>query len=95
MTYDSLPSTDTVAKTMAALKEHGYEPFFVQTREEALAKLKELVPAGVSVANGSSRTLEEIGYIDYLKEGKHGWDNLHAAVLAEPDPKKKAYLRKL
>lgn len=44
--------------------------------------------------NGSSRTLEEIGFVAYLKEGAHGWNNLHEAILAEKDPAKQAALRK-
>jgi L-lactate utilization protein LutB len=94
MTYDTLPTEDTLTRTVAALKERGVEAIVVGSRAEALAKLQELVPAGVSVANGSSRTLEEIGYIDYLKQGTHGWNNLHEAILAEQDPEVKAALRK-
>lgn len=94
MTYDTLPTEDTLTRTVAALKERGVEAIVVGSRAEALAKLQELVPAGVSVANGASRTLEEIGYIDYLKQGTHGWNNLHEAILAEQDPEVKAALRK-
>lgn len=94
MTYDILSNDDVLTRTVAALKERGVEAVVVETRADALSKIQELVPAGVSVANGSSRTLEEIGYIDYLKSGKHGWNNLHDAVLAEQDPEKKAALRR-
>ena len=44
--------------------------------------------------NGSSRTLDEIGFVQYLKDGKHDWHNLHEAILAEKDPAKQALLRK-
>jgi hypothetical protein len=44
--------------------------------------------------NGSSRTLEEIGFIDYLKSGNHGWKNLHEEILTEKDLAKQAVLRK-
>jgi L-lactate utilization protein LutB len=94
MTYDTLPSEETIARVVAALKEHGVEAIVVNNREEALAKMKELIPAGASLDNGASRTLEEIGYIDYLKEGKHGWNNLKEAVVRETDPAKQSMLRK-
>jgi L-lactate utilization protein LutB len=94
MNYDTLASKDTIQKTMTALKERGHLPELVETRSDALQKIKELIPQGVSVMNGSSRTLEEIGFVDYLKEGKHGWNNLHEAILAETDPAKQAALRK-
>jgi len=44
--------------------------------------------------NGSSTTLTEIGFVDYLKEGIHGWDNVHEDILNEKDPAKQAQLRK-
>lgn len=94
MNYNTLASTNSIQKTIAALKERGHLSELVATRAEALEKIKELVPQGASVMNGSSRTLEEIGFVDYLKEGKHGWNNLHEAILAEKDPTKQAALRK-
>lgn len=94
MNYNTLASKDSIQKTIAALKERGHLPELVATRAEALEKIKELIPQGASVMNGSSRTLEEIGFVDYLKGGKHGWNNLHAAILAEKDPAKQAALRR-
>lgn len=94
MNYTELASKEALANARAALAEHNFEVITVETKEEALAKIKELIPPGVSVMNGSSTTLEEIGFVDYLKEGKHGWNNLHDAVLAEPDKDKQALLRK-
>jgi len=44
--------------------------------------------------SGSSRTLDEIGFVEYLKSGQHGWKNLHAEVLAETDKEKQAVLRR-
>ena len=43
--------------------------------------------------NGSSTTLEEIGFVEYLKSDTHPWNNLHAAIVAEEDETKKAALR--
>lgn len=94
MKYDELASTESIEKAVTALKERGHLPEFVKTRAEALARIKELIPAGASVMNGSSRTLEEIGFVEYLKSGAHGWNNLHEEILAEKDPAKQAVLRK-
>ena len=81
-------------KTVAALQENGIEVIVVETGTQALEKIKELVPVGVSVMNGSSVTLEQIGFVEYLKSGNHGWNNLHAAIVAEKDPVKQKELRK-
>ncbi len=92
-TFDILASQDVLEKTKEALTKNGFLPEVVATGEEALARIKELIPSGVSVMNGSSRTLDEIGFITYLKEGSHGWNNLHANIVAEKDPAKQALLR--
>jgi len=89
-----LGSAEIISKTSAALTANNIEVTIVDTGAEALAKIKEWIPAGASVNNGSSRTLEQIGYIDYLKEGKHGWNNLKVAILAEKDPEKQKMMRK-
>jgi L-lactate utilization protein LutB len=89
-----METTPAVQKTIEALEKNNFKPLIVNTKEEALAKIKELIPAGASVMNGSSTTLHEIGYIDLLKSKSHPWNNLHDAVLAETDPAKQALLRK-
>lgn len=94
MDYNTLATEEVLTNTVAALKENNFEPIVVATKEEALAKIKELIPQGASVMNGSSRTLEQIGFVEYLKAGEHGWNNLHSAVLAETDPAKQLQLRR-
>lgn len=93
MDYNTIVSQDSLQKTMTALKDRGHLPELVGTRAEALQKIKDLIPQGASVMNGSSRTLEEVGFVEYLKDGAHGWNNLHEAILAEKDPAKQAALR--
>ena len=94
MNYETLADEKSIQKTIAALAERGVEGISVDTRAEALEKIKELISKGASVMNGSSRTLEEIGYVDWLKSGAHGWKNLHEEILAEKDSAKQATLRK-
>lgn len=94
MDYTTLSPRATVERVVANLKERNIEGSIVETKEEALAKIKEWIPTGASVMNGSSTTLNEIGFVEYLKSGEHSWNNLHEAVLAEKDPAKQALLRK-
>lgn len=94
MNYTELASAEKLDKVIEALGEHNFSGSVVNSKEEALKKLKELIPQGASVMNGSSRTLEEIGLVEYLKEGKHGWVNRHEEVLKETDPAKQAVLRR-
>lgn len=94
MQYTTLATEESIKGTTKALLEHGYEPTVLENGEEALEKIKSLIPIGASVMNGSSTTLEQIGFIDYLKSDKHKWNNLHAKVLLEKDPDKQKLLRK-
>ncbi|MFA5935679.1 MAG: lactate utilization protein [Patescibacteria group bacterium] len=93
MNYETLATPESIQKATAALTEHGFEVMTVNTKEEALEKVKSLIPPGGSVTTGSSRTLEEIGFVDYLKAGQHGWNNLKEAIVNEKDPAKQAELR--
>ncbi len=75
MDYTTLASQESLEKTAAALKEHNFEPVIVDTKEEALKKIQEMIPAGASVMSGASRTLEQIGFVGHLKSGDHEWHN--------------------
>lgn len=94
MDYTTLASEATVRKVSDALTARGFLPQYVQNGKEALSVIKNLIPKDASVMNGSSTTLQQIGFIDYLKSEKHGWNNLHANIVAEKDPAKQAKLRK-
>lgn len=91
--FASLASDEGLARTASGLKSRNFEPIIVLNKVEALKKIKELIPAKASVMNGSSETLREIGFVDYLKSGQHGWNNLHEAILAEKDSTKQKPLR--
>ena len=92
--FDELAGREVVEKTKRALAERGFLPETVETGPDALARIKELIPRGASVMNGASVTLEEIGFVEYLKGGEHGWNNLHEAVFTEKDPMKQKELRR-
>ena len=94
MRYDALASKDSVKKVMEAVKRRGINPEFMNTKEEALQRLNKLIPPGTEVMTGSSRTLEEIGFVDLLKSGKHPWKNWKDMILAEKDEAKQMKLRR-
>lgn len=94
MEYTKIASDSVIEKTVKALKERNIQAIVVNTKEEALEKIKELIPQGGSVMNSSSTTLNEIDFVDYLKDGQHGWDNVHANILNEKDKSKQSRLRK-
>ncbi|CAG0996721.1 MAG: hypothetical protein MPEBLZ_00119 [Candidatus Methanoperedens nitroreducens] len=94
MKYETLASKDVVKRTMEALKTRNVNAELVNTKEEALTKINALIPPGKEVMTGSSTTLNEIGFTDLLKSGKHPWKNLKGQILSEKDPGKQMELRK-
>ncbi len=94
MQYDQLASKEIVEKTIASLKERNINPIFAETKEEAVLKIKELIPAGATIMTGSSTTLNEIGFSDLLVSKNHPWKNLKDAIVEEKDPEKQNRLRR-
>jgi L-lactate utilization protein LutC len=94
MSFDDLATVEQIEGTMEALKARGITAELVQTREEALARLRTLIPAGASLSTGASLTLKEIGFEELLVSGSHPWKNLKAEYLAEKDPARQALLRR-
>jgi hypothetical protein len=94
MDFKSIASEEQRKKTIDSLKGKGYEVIFVKTGKEALDEIKETIPENASIMNGSSTTLQQIGYIDFLKSGESKWNNLHKKILEEKDPEKQSKLRK-
>lgn len=66
---------ETVVK---ALSENGFYAKYVETREEALKEVLEIIPEGVSVGIPGSVTVREIGALEKLQERGnkifHHWD---------------------
>jgi len=94
MTYDTLATKESIDKAMAGLGSRNVEAILVKDGAKALQKIQELIPPGASIMNGASETLEQIGFVEYLKSGVHGWQNLHKDILEEKDEAKQAILRK-
>lgn len=94
MTYDTLASSEVVKKTIAALSGRNIHAQFLPNREEALARVREMIPSGASVMTGSSTTLEQIGFVEVLKSGAHSWKNLKDMIVAEKDETRQTHLRK-
>jgi hypothetical protein len=73
---DQLPDDETLDETVANLEANGFDVVVVDSAAEALEAVEERIPAGVSVMNGHSTTLEEIGFDELLSEGDHEWESL-------------------
>lgn len=77
-------SAEVIHRTIGALAARNVDAILVESREAALAKLKELVPEGCEVFVSTSETLDTIGYTEYM-DGNDRYINLHDQMLAQPD----------
>ncbi|KAB1190743.1 MULTISPECIES: lactate utilization protein [Haloferax] len=73
---DQVPGDEEVETTVENLEANGFDVVVVDTADEALETLQSHIPSGVSVMNGHSTTLEEIGFVEHLSEGDHDWESL-------------------
>ena len=72
-----------VRRTGEALEERGFHVEFLNNKEEALERLKNIIPSGAEVMTGSSTTLKEIGFIDFLSSSNHPWNSLKEKIVSE------------
>ena len=73
---DDHPDDETLETAVENLEANGFEVVVVDTADEALDAVTDQIPAGASVMNGHSTTLEEIGFDDYLSGDDHDWESL-------------------
>ena len=53
------------------LKNRHFEAYYCKTREEALAKAQELIPAGSTVGWGGAMSAQQIGLMEALNKGDY------------------------
>jgi len=92
--WERLPESSVVDQTVNALRANGFHAEAVPDRTAALEGLRALIPEGAEVMTGSSKTLEEIGFVGLLSSKDHQWVNLKAAIVAEKNREKQMILRR-
>jgi L-lactate utilization protein LutB len=65
--YTKAVSAERVEAAKVGLEKSGFKVHVVENRGEAFNPIKNLIPAGASVNNAHSTSLEEIGFVTYLK----------------------------
>jgi hypothetical protein len=94
MDYAALPTPERIQKTVEAIKARGVHAELVETKEDALARIQEIIPENAVVMTGGSVTLQQIGFEALLISGQHPWRNFKADLLAEKDPAKQTVMRR-
>lgn len=60
-----------IKRTIENLEKNNISAYRVENEEEALEKVRELIPAGSTVGIGGSMTLFEVGAIDFIRNGDY------------------------
>ena len=60
------------------LEESGYTAFYAENKEQARAKVLDLIPEGASIAVGGSETLNEMNLIDEFRNEKYKFFDRYA-----------------
>ena len=93
-TWNSIPTDEVVETTAKAIERRGIQVIIASNAGDALSVLRKVIPMGAEVMNGSSTTLIEIGYEDYISGNRSGWKLMHDIITAENNDDKRAELRR-
>jgi hypothetical protein len=91
--WSSIPAEQEIVATIAAIEGNNIRVIRVKDGAVALLKIKEMIPPGAEVMSGSSTTLIEIGFEDFMRSQK-GWKNLRAAIASESNGELRNDLRR-
>ena len=86
-----LASDEAVARTSQALEARNVSVIVVADCNEALKKLKELVPQGAQLLAVTSETLDSVGFTQYVAEGG-AYQSLTAMFQTAATPEERAEL---
>ncbi len=78
-------------KLIKNLRARHFDAYYASTREELLAKVRELIPEGSSISWGGSMTIQETGITEMLHHGNYNVYDRENATNAE---EKRAYALK-
>src|SRR5918911_178745 len=94
MDYAALPTQERIHKTIDAVNARGIHAELAESKEDALARIREMIPPQAVVMTGGSVTLQQIGFEALLISGEHPWRNFKADLLSEKDPAKQTAMRR-
>ena len=92
--WNRIPSADIVERSVKAIEAREIHVTIAKDGDEALAILKKIIPKGSEVMSGSSTTLIEIGFEDFVTGGKSGWISIRGRITGENDELKRNELRR-
>lgn len=92
--WNKVADDNTVQKVAQGMESRGFEVYIVGNGKQALEKLQEIIPERAEVMTGSSTTLDEIDFSEYLKSSDSKYTHLSQQIWAEDDDEKRADIRR-
>jgi hypothetical protein len=92
--FNQASSHQELEAVAVELNKRNFSTEIVASKAAALAKLKEILPEGAQVMTGSSTTLDQIGFTDYLASAESKLVSVHEQVNQENDKIKRNTLRR-
>lgn len=83
-----------IQKTIENLKKNNIRTHFLNSKDELIPLIEQLVPAGASVAVGGSMSLFETGVIEHLRSGRYNFYDRYADGLT-PKGVREVYIQSL
>jgi YkgG family uncharacterized protein len=84
---------EAVSRLRHELGRRGIDLVYCPDKGSAVQFLVSRIPAGATVMNGGSTTLEQIGFLETLKNGRYEWLRPKVAAIADPEERIRARRR--
>lgn len=81
-----------VARTLAGLERNRMEGEYLESRDQVVPRIRELLSDGDTVAVGGSATLSECGVLDHLRSGRYRFLDRYAPGLS-PEQVREIHVR--
>ena len=81
-----------INRTIEALNNNNMNGYLVNTKEELIEKINEIVKEGSVVSCGGSMSLFEYGVIDHLRSGRYEFLDIYKEGLTPEEINQKIYI---
>jgi hypothetical protein len=92
--WNTFPDPAAINRTVKEIEKRGITVVRARDGSYALESLKKIIPTDAEVMSGSSTTLIEIGFEEFISGRDCTWKNIHTRIFAENDEVKRAELRR-
>lgn len=89
---DTIPDDSTVEDTAENMRQRGFDVIVAENGDEALDEIKDLIEKGSEVQWGSSTTLSEIGFEEWIEDADV--ENLKQEIWSIDDDEKRSEARR-